>query len=115
MNHSDCVFCAIISGQADARILYRDEEITAFWDKHPALPVHILIVPNKHIESINQLEDEDALLIGKMTMLAKKLAKEQGIDQSGFRLVTNSGPDAGQSVFHLHMHLIGGQWMGRPL
>jgi len=115
LNDPHCIFCNIITGQANARILYQDDEVTAFWDTRPATPVDILIVPNKHIQSVNHLEEADAALIGKMTMLAKKLAKEQGVDQSGYRLVINTGLDAGQTVFHLHLHLIGGQRMGfRP-
>jgi len=106
-----CVFCSIIAGQAHARIVHQDDNLTAFWDHHPATPVHILIVPNKHIQSINELEEEHANLIGKMTLLAQKIARDQGVDQSGYRLVINSGADAGQTIFHLHLHLIGGQQM----
>jgi histidine triad (HIT) family protein len=105
----DCIFCQIIGGQVDGKILYHDLEVTAFLDAHPVTPVHILIVPNKHIESLNQLEESDAALIGKMTLLARQIACEQGVEKSGYRLVINTGADAGQSVFHLHLHLIAGQ------
>jgi histidine triad (HIT) family protein len=108
----DCIFCKIIAGQLDGRILYHDEEITAFQDAHPVTPVHVLIVPNKHIASLNELEASDAHLIGKMTLIAGQIAREQGVDQSGYRLVINTGSDAGQSVFHLHIHLIAGKRLG---
>ncbi len=114
--HPDCIFCKIVAGQLDGKILFHDQEVTAFLDAHPVTPVHILIVPNKHIESLNQLEEGDAPLIGKMTLVAKRIAGEQVVDKSGYRLVINNGADAGQSVFHLHMHLIAGQRLGpRPI
>jgi histidine triad (HIT) family protein len=108
----DCIFCGIITGQLDGKILYHDDEITAFQDAHPVTPVHVLIVPNKHIASLNELEESDAQLIGKMTLVARQIAREQGVDQSGYRLVINTGPHAGQSVFHLHLHLIAGRHLG---
>ena len=112
----DCIFCKIIAGQADGKALYQDEEVTAFLDAHPVTPVHILIVPNKHIPSLNQLDEADACLIGRMALIARQIAREQGVDKSGYRLVINTGADAGQSVFHLHLHLIAGRPMGfRPV
>ncbi|MFH2129136.1 MAG: HIT domain-containing protein, partial [bacterium] len=100
---------------AEGKFIYQDEEVTAFWDRRPVTQVHILIMPNKHIQSVNQMTESDAHLIGKLTLIAKQIAVEQRVDQSGYRLVINTGPDAGQSVFHLHMHLIAGQRMGfRP-
>jgi len=113
---ADCVFCRILNGQADGKIIYHDEAVTAFLDAHPAMPVHVLIIPNKHIPSVNELEKEDAELIGRMTLVAKQLASQLGVHQSGYRLVINTGPDSGQSVFHLHMHLLGGRHLGvRPV
>jgi histidine triad (HIT) family protein len=109
----DCIFCRIIAGQADGRVIYRDDYVTAFLDAHPATPVHILIIPNKHIASVNDLEEEDAHLLGRMTLVAKQLARQQGVHESGYRLVVNTGSDSGQSVFHLHMHLLGGSHIGR--
>ena len=108
----DCIFCKIIAGQVDGKLLYHDDEVTAFEDAHPVTPVHILIVPNKHIPSLNELEESDAHLIGKMTLIARQIAREQGVDKSGYRLVINTGPHAGQSVFHLHLHLIAGRHLG---
>ena len=93
----------------DADILYQDEQVTAFWDNRPAAPVHILIVPNKHIPSVNEVEPEDAELLGKMILVAKNLAKEKGVDESGYRLVINVGRDGGQTVYHLHLHIVGGE------
>jgi histidine triad (HIT) family protein len=112
---SDCIFCQIVAGQINGKVIYKDQEVTAFLDAHPAAPVHVLIVPNKHIESVNQLEEADASLLGRMTLVAKQLAREKGVDESGYRLVVNTGPNSGQSVFHLHMHLLGGRHLGiRP-
>jgi histidine triad (HIT) family protein len=112
----DCIFCKIIAGQVDGKALYHDEEVTAFLDAHPVTPVHILIVPNKHIPSLNQLDEADAYLIGRMALIARQIAREQGVEKSGYRLVINTGADAGQSVFHLHLHLIAGRHMGfRPV
>ncbi len=96
---ADCIFCQIVGGQADADIVYRDEEITAFWDRRPAAPVHILVVPNKHIHSVNEAQPEDAALLGRLVLKARDLAKEQGVDERGYRLVLNVGPDGGQTVF----------------
>jgi histidine triad (HIT) family protein len=111
MATSDCIFCKIISGQIQTKFLYHDDEITAFYDAHPKAPVHILVIPNQHIESLNQAGLENAAILGKMVLKAGDLAKEMGIDQSGYRLVINTGPDAGQSVFHVHLHLLGGRRM----
>jgi histidine triad (HIT) family protein len=98
----DCIFCKIVSGEADANIVYRDDLMTAFWDRRPVAPVHILVVPNKHINSINEAEPEDAALLGKLILRAHELAKQQGVDEKGYRLVFNVGPDGGQSVYHVH-------------
>lgn len=110
-----CIFCKIVSNEAKATIVYRDEQVTAFRDIHPVAPTHILIVPNRHIESINALETEDEQLVGHLFTTAGKLAKEEGVDKDGYRLITNTGIDGGQTVFHLHLHLIGGQRMRHPM
>jgi histidine triad (HIT) family protein len=114
MNNGACVFCQIIANQATANILYRDQQVTAFRDAHPAGPSHLLIVPNRHIESLNDLQDEDQALIGYMLLVARRLAAKEGIDKSGYRLVINTRSDAGQSVAHLHVHMIGGRRMSWP-
>ena len=110
-----CIFCKIVSNEAKAAIVYRDEQVTAFRDIHPAAPTHILIVPNKHIESVNSLGAEDEQLMGHLVTTAGKLAKGEGIDKSGYRLIANTGVNGGQTVFHLHLHLIGGQRMRHPM
>lgn len=108
MVDSSCPFCRILSGELRARILYRDDLVTAFPDNNPIAPVHILIVPNKHLESVNAIAQSDELILGRMLSAANRLAQEHGVCQSGFRLVVNTGPNARQTVMHLHMHLIGG-------
>jgi histidine triad (HIT) family protein len=105
----DCIFCKIIQGKAPARIVYQDEQVTAFWDIVPKTPVHLLVVPNLHCDSLNQLEEKDAQLLGHLCLVAGHLAAEQGLRDRGYRLVINTGPDARQSVSHLHLHLIGGR------
>jgi histidine triad (HIT) family protein len=110
-----CVFCKIVSNEARADIVYRDGQVTAFRDTHPAAPTHILIVPNRHIESVGALETEDEPLVGHLFTVARKLAAQEGISRGGYRLITNTGADGGQTVFHLHVHLIGGQRMRYPM
>jgi histidine triad (HIT) family protein len=110
-----CIFCKIVSGEARAEIVYRDEQVTAFRDIHPVAPTHILLVPNKHIESVNTLENGDEQIMGHVFATAGKLAKEEGIDKGGYRLIANTGINGGQTVFHLHLHLIGGQRMRYPM
>lgn len=110
-----CIFCKIISNEAQASIIYRDEQVTAFRDIRPVAPTHILIVPNKHIASVNELETGDEQLMGHIVTTAGKLAREEGIAESGYRLITNIGANGGQVVFHLHLHLIGGQRMRHPM
>ena len=112
---SDCVFCKIANNEAKASIVYKDEQVTAFRDTHPVAPTHILIIPNRHIESVNHLRAEDEPLIGHMFMVGRRIAAEQNIHEGGYRIIINTGPDGGQTVFHLHMHLIGGQRMKHPM
>ena len=106
------IFSKIISGEAPADIVFKDERITAFRDINPAAPTHILIVPNKHIATVNDLEEGDAALVGHMVLTAKRLAAEEGIADRGYRLIVNCNRDGGQVVFHLHLHLIGGRPLG---
>lgn len=110
-----CIFCRIIARETPASIIYQDDLVIAFLDVHPAAPIHILIVPIDHISSINQLTEENTGLIGHMFVVAKQLAAENSIAESGYRLIINSGPDANQTVFHLHLHLLGGQPMRYPM
>lgn len=111
----DCIFCKIVAGTANATIVYKDEHVTAFRDVHPAAPTHILIVPNKHIESVGKLEKEDVPLAGHLLLVARQLAEQEGIAESGYRIITNTGFNGGQTVFHLHLHLIGGQHVKYPM
>jgi len=111
----NCIFCKIISGEIKGDVVYRDEQITAFRDLHPVAPTHILIVPNRHIDSIGKLEPADAPLAGQLLLTSRALAEQEGIAETGYRLITNTGKDGGQTVFHLHIHLIGGQSMKHPM
>jgi histidine triad (HIT) family protein len=108
---TDCTFCKIIAGELPSTNVYRDEQVTAFRDMRPAAPTHILIVPNKHIDSVNMLTDDDEPLIGHLFTVAKQIAVQEGIAESGYRLVTNTNAHGGQTVFHIHMHLLGGARM----
>lgn len=112
---NSCIFCKIVSKEASATIVYHNEQVTAFRDAHPVAPTHILIVPNRHIESVNTLEAEDEQLIGHLFTVARKLAEEEGIAKGGYRTIINTGAHGGQTVFHLHLHLIGGQRMRHPM
>lgn len=112
---NECVFCRIVARQAKGDIVFQDEQVTAFHDSHPVAPTHILLVPNRHIQSVNDLEPQDEGLVGHMVIVASRLAKQEGIHQSGYRLIINSGRDANQRVFHLHVHLMGGQPMRYPI
>ena len=109
-----CLFCALVEGKIKASIVYQDDRIVAFRDIKPQAPVHILIIPRKHVAGVLDIEPDDHALIAAIFQVAARLAHEQGIADSGFRVVVNSGADAGQSVFHLHYHLIGGRRMSWP-
>lgn len=106
------VFSKIIRGELPADIVYRDEYVTCFRDIDPKAPVHILIVPNKEIATINDLDEADQALAGRMLLVAKQLARQEGIAESGYRLILNCNRDGGQEVYHLHLHLMGGRPMG---
>lgn len=105
---SNCIFCKIRDGQIPSDQVYSDDQVIVFKDVHPKAPVHLLIIPREHIESLNQLEERHANLIAYIMLLLPKIAKEQGLDE-GFRTVINTGPAGGQIVFHLHVHLLGGK------
>ena len=107
----DCIFCQIVAGEMGGSPLYQDEDVTAFRDINPQSPTHILIVPNKHIASVSEATEEDQAVLGKLFLIAAKLAQDEGIVETGYRLVVNNGPQAGQVVFHLHLHLMGGRNM----
>lgn len=107
------IFARIISGELPATIVYQDDLVTAFRDIQPLAPVHILIVPNKVIPTVNDLSEDDERTAGRMLLAARAIAAQEGIDESGYRLIINCNRDGGQEVYHLHMHLLGGRRMGR--
>ncbi|MHB1949367.1 MAG: histidine triad nucleotide-binding protein [Gammaproteobacteria bacterium] len=110
----DCLFCKIIAGEIPAKMIYQDDNVVAFDDINPQAPQHKLIIPRKHIATINALEATDNELVGQMVQAAKKLAAELKIAEEGYRLVFNCNPGAGQTVFHIHAHLLGGRRMMWP-
>jgi len=112
---SDCIFCKIISGEIPSQKLYQDELVTAFRDIRPVAPTHVLVIPNKHIPSVNEVTPEDETMLGHIYSVARQLAVQEGIQEQGYRLIVNTGPHAGQEVYHLHLHLIGGQRMRHPM
>ncbi len=108
----ETIFRKIINKEIPADILYQDDQVTAFRDINPRAPSHILIIPNKLIPTTNDITDEDELVMGRLFTVAKKIAKEEGIAESGYRLIFNCNPDGGQEVYHIHMHLLGGRALG---
>lgn len=111
---ADDLFLKIIQRDIPADILFEDDQVIAFKDIAPQAPVHFLVVPKKRIETINALEPDDAALIGHMVITAQSIAKDQGIDESGFRLVFNCNPDGGQTIYHIHLHVLGGRTLTWP-
>ena len=110
----DCLFCRIIRKELPAKIIYEDDDILSFEDINPQAPVHVLVIPKKHISSSLEIKNEDNELIGRLFQAANRLAREKGIDERGFRTVINCNAEAGQTVFHLHLHLLGGRGMHWP-
>ena len=109
----DCLFCKIIAGKVPATVVYQDEALTAIRDIRPQAPTHILVLPNRHVTGIAEAQASDAELLGKLLLAARHIAQQEDLN-GGYRLVINSGPDAGQSVFHLHVHVLGGRHMRWP-
>lgn len=112
---NDCLFCKIIKKEIPSTIVYEDEEILAFRDINPVAPVHVLVIPKKHISSLTNLEPQDELIVGKIYGVINKIAKQENIFESGFRVIVNCGEDGGQEVKHLHFHLIGGKKLGTKI
>ena len=110
----DCLFCKIINKEINSDILFQDDDVLAFKDINPQAPIHFLIVPKKHISTINDLQQEDEKITGKMILTAQSLAKQEHIDEKGYRLVFNCNSDGGQEVYHIHLHLLGGRQMQWP-
>lgn len=111
----NCIFCRIAAGTQPSNIVYKDDQVTAFHDIQPQAKTHILVIPNQHIESLADAGDVDPALLGHLLQVAARLAREQGIDESGYRVLTNVGKHAGQTVYHLHFHLLGGNPLRLPL
>ena len=105
----DCIFCRIVDRQAPAKIVFEDETAVAFEDAHPQAPVHLLVVPRRHLPSLKEATAEDEPLLGHLFTVAANLARERGLETKGYRTVINNGSGAGQSVFHLHVHVLGGR------
>lgn len=110
----DCLFCKIVSGELPCEIIYQDDQVIAFNDINPQAPHHVLIIPKKHITTINDISDKDTLLLGQMTQVAKKIAHDLGVDEKGYRLVFNCNDHGGQEVHHIHLHLLAGRQMRWP-
>lgn len=108
----DCIFCKIIKGEIPSEKVYEDEEVLAFKDIQPAAPIHVLIIPKKHIINLMEVSNEDSELMGRIVEAIQKIAKQLGIEEKGFRIISNCGPDSGQEVMHLHFHLLAGRTMG---
>lgn len=111
---SECLFCGMVERRVDADIVHETEELMAFRDINPQAPTHILIIPKEHIASINEMQSAHAELIGRLFTAAQHLAAEEGLSESGYRVVMNCGKGAGQTVFHMHLHLLGGRSMSWP-
>ncbi|KGG81361.1 histidine triad nucleotide-binding protein [Caloranaerobacter azorensis] len=111
---SDCIFCKIVNGEIPSNKVYEDDKVLAFEDIDPQAPVHILIIPKNHISSIKDINEDNVDIINHIHLVIKKLAKEKGIDQDGFRIVNNCGKNGGQTVEHLHYHLLGGRHLMWP-
>jgi len=110
----DCLFCKIAGGKIPAKLVLDEPDIAAFEDINPQAPVHLLVIPRRHVASLNETTEDDAPLLGRLMTAARRLAREKGIDASGYRVVVNTMAGAGQSVFHVHLHLLGGRPMHWP-
>ena len=114
MSESNCLFCRIVAGQIPSTKVYEDEHSFAFRDINPQAPVHVLLIPKKHIASLNEAGSEDHPALGHLMLVAGKIASQEGIADGGYRVVANTGADAGQTVFHIHLHVMGGRPMAWP-
>jgi histidine triad (HIT) family protein len=114
MSEQTCLFCRIVAGEVPADVVYQDERSLAFRDINPQAPAHLLVVPRDHMESLDEASQRDEALLGHLLRVAARIANEQGLSESGYRTVVNTGAGAGQSVFHLHLHVLGGRPLGWP-
>jgi histidine triad (HIT) family protein len=111
---SDCLFCKMVSGEIQPDVVFENDDVLAFRDVNPQAPVHVLVIPKSHIATTNELTPEHAGLIGEMVLAARQIAADEGIAEPGYRMVMNCNPEAGQSVYHIHLHMLGGRPMGWP-
>ena len=111
---SDCLFCKIVTGDIPAEKVFENDHVIGFQDLNPQAPTHVLVIPKKHVSTINDLQDEDKALVGEMYMAARQIAADQGLAEKGYRTVMNCNEEAGQTVFHIHLHLLGGRRMQWP-
>ena len=111
----DCIFCKIINGEIPSNKVYEDEDVLAFHDINPAAPIHILVIPKKHISMLTDLKEEDEKLVGKIYTTINKIAEQEGFKEQGFRVIANCGKDSGQEVFHIHFHILGGKVLGEKI
>lgn len=111
---TDCIFCKIAEGKIPAEVVYRDDHVVAFRDLNPQAPTHVLVIPRRHLSTLNDLTDADAHLVGRLYLAAKRVAEQDGIAERGYRTVVNCNAEAGQSVFHVHLHVLGGRAMRWP-
>ena len=111
---TDCLFCKMVSGEIQPDVVFEDDDVLAFRDVSPQAPVHVLVIPKSHIATTNELTPEHAVLIGKMVLAARQIAVDEGVAEPGYRMVMNCNPEAGQSVYHIHLHMLGGRPMGWP-
>jgi len=111
---NSCIFCCIVEGSIPAKILFQDEVALAFEDINPQAPVHTLVIPKRHVAAVQDCQDSDQTLLGQLLLACVKVARMKGLAESGYRIVTNTGANAGQTVFHLHLHVLGGRNMAWP-
>ena len=111
---TDCLFCKIASGELNADVIFETDDVLAFRDINPQAPTHVLVIPKRHISTINELKETDADLVGKLYLAAKDIARQEGTEEAGYRTVMNCNAAAGQTVFHIHLHVLGGRQMSWP-
>ena len=111
---SDCLFCKMVAGEIQPDVVFEDDDVLVFRDVNPQAPVHVLVIPKTHIATTNDITPEHAGLVGKLTLAAQRVAADEGIAEAGYRMVMNCNPGAGQSVYHLHLHVLGGRPMSWP-
>jgi len=110
----DCLFCKMVAGEIQPDVVFEDDDVLAFRDANPQAPMHVLVIPKVHIATTNELTEDNAHLLGKLYLAAKQIAADEGVAEPGYRMVMNCNPEAGQSVYHIHLHVLGGRAMAWP-